>query len=99
MADEIIIGIATGAIFGIVTAVGGILKNKTSADYKGIDWTKAAPTILITAIAGGYMGMQGMALTDIGISTTVTGFAAVGITEWVNNWFKGFYGIAKAKLG
>jgi len=80
---EVLVGLGAGALFGFATAITGILKNKPEGE--SVDLMKAVPTVLITAIAGGIAGANGMPITDASVATVMTGLVAVGATEWINN--------------
>lgn len=86
--SEILIGLATGFSFGVATTVTGLLKNKTKPEWEGIDYWKAAPTIIISGLAGAYMGASGLALSEPILTATVTGLTAVGVNEWISNGIK-----------
>jgi len=90
--QEILTGALIGAGFGFGTVISGLLKNKSKEDYNGIDYWKAAPTIIITGIAGGYMGASGMVLAEPQLAAIVSGLTAVGVNEWLSNGIKAIRG-------
>jgi len=87
---DLIQGAIFGAVFGFGTAITGIAKNRNKPDYE-FDPVKAATTIAITTLAGAYMGVQNMPFTNESIGVIVSGFASVGITEWVSNAIKSIW--------
>ena len=83
--EQVITGALIGLAFGIGTSVTGLLKNKTSEEYKGINYAKAAPTIIVTGIAGAYLGTTEMPMDTIVLGNVAAALAAVGVTEWITN--------------
>lgn len=90
-----LLGAGMGLVFGLGTSLTGIFKNKTSADWNGIEWKKALPTIILTTAAGAVVGAQGIPITGTAIDSVLTTFSAVGITEWLGNIIKGLWSRAQ----
>jgi len=86
---QVLISIGAGALFGFATAVTGIAKNKPNGER--IDLKKAIPTVVVTAIAGGVVGANGLPITEASLTTITAGLATVGATEWITNIVKGIY--------
>lgn len=76
-----------GAGFGLVTAIGGVLKNRQKEKYS-FSAQKTLNTIIISGIAGFAIGSSGMPLTEVSLTSATAGFAAVGVTEWINSFCK-----------
>lgn len=87
---EFLLNGLVGAGFGLATAITGILKNKNTTEYQGIDKEKMITTIIISGIAGFVVGNSGMSLTDGSIASAIAGLAAVGLTEYISNLGKAF---------
>lgn len=79
--QETITGALVGLGFGLGRGIFGILKNKQKPEWEGLDWKKLAPTLIVTGLAGAWMGIQGMTMEDTQLEIISDGLLSVGAAE------------------
>ncbi|NQV08929.1 hypothetical protein HQ529_03700 [Candidatus Woesearchaeota archaeon] len=84
------IGALVGAVAGVVAGGLGYAKSINNKTDK-FNYKKFIPTVVISALAGGVLGAQGLAINEVALSGVATGFGAIGLTNVIENACKYLY--------